>query len=134
MCRLLPGARELLAMPALASSPDAVPVVVSESLVESAVIQSSELGIAIILVNWSPQPLLDGLTVTLGFDVPWLHDGFASLASGRSLVVTRAQHPHASRAGPSPFDPSIPDVPRFTLDLHVSDAIILRKGNVRGVS
>ena len=121
-------------MPALASSPDVVPVVVSDSLVESAVIQSPTLGIVIILVNWTDQKQLDGLTVTLAFDVPWLHDGFASLASGRSLVVSRAPHPHGSRGGSSPFDPTIPDAPRFTLDLHITDAIILRKGNVRGVS
>ena len=120
-------------MPALASSPDVVPVVVSEPLVESAVIQSPTLGTAIVLVNWSAEPILEGLTVTLGFDVPWLHDGFASLASGRSLVVSRAPHPHASRNA-SPFDPSVPDAPRFTLGLHTTDAIILRKGNVRGVS
>jgi hypothetical protein len=124
------GARELLALPALASTPNVAPVVVSEPLVESGVIEAPMLGTAIVLVNWSAQLLMHGLTVTLAFDVPWLHGNFASLASGRSVVVLRMPHPHAARNASL----AAVEVYRFTLDLHVTDAIILRKGNVRGVT
>jgi hypothetical protein len=122
------AARELLAMPALASTTDSVPVVVSENLVESGVIDADELGITIVLVNWSAQTELVGLTVTLAFDVPWFTD--ATLASGRSVVMSRVPHPHAGRnstlAGVEAY--------RFTLDLQTTDAIILRKTDVRAVT
>ena len=124
------AARTLLAMPALASSVDVVPVVVSESLVESGVIKADALGIAIVLINWSAQQVVYGLTVTLAFDVPWLQPGFVSLASGRSLVVSRAPHPHASQNASL----ARVDAYRFTFDMHTSEAIILRQGNVRAVS
>lgn len=122
------AARELLAMPALASSTVSVPVVVSEDLIESGVIRADGIGIAIVLVNWSSHAELPGLTVTLGFDVPWLTD--ATLASGRSIVVSRVPHPHASRNTTLANS----EVYRFTLDLQTTDVIILRETDVRAVT
>lgn len=124
------GARELLAMPALASTPDVVPVVVSEPLVESGVIQAPGLGTAIVLVNWSPHTLLHGLTVTLAFDVPWLRSRSATLASGRSVVVSRVPHPHAGRNASLAGT----EVYRCTLDMWVTETIIRRETEVRGVA
>lgn len=81
------------------------PVHCSNTLIESTVIESPH-GIAIPLINWTPQPI-KGLRVTVTRSLP---SGNASLASGRSIK--------ASRDG---------DKQVFELDLDVADAIIVRK-------
>jgi len=97
--------RALIASP-LAGIAGAVPVTISEPLVDSGVVTAAKLGTAIPLINWAGKPL-KGLTVTLNFDSPFKT---ASLARGGKLTVEHGEDGHMS----------------FELDLELTDAIILR--------
>lgn len=81
------------------------PVVCSDNLVETTVIQAKQ-GTAVPLINWRPEPI-QGLTVTLDLDVP---AGSVTRASGRPVQVSRKDGKLVC-----------------TLDLDVADALILRK-------
>jgi Beta-galactosidase trimerisation domain len=80
------------------------PVICSEPLVESTVLESKK-GVVIPLVNWSGGPVR-GLTVTVSIKVPVAK---VSLASGKKVQ-------HRKEGGKEVF----------TLDLDVADALILR--------
>jgi hypothetical protein len=94
-------ASQLIARPAEGV---ARPVVCSERLVESTVIESKH-GVLIPLINWSKGPV-KGLTVTLSLDAKV---GQVTLASGKAVQWGRS-------AGK----------PTLTLDLDVADAIVLK--------
>lgn len=81
-----------------------LPVVCSNNLVESTVVQS-KAGTLIPLINWTPRPI-KGLQVSL--NVPGLGQNI-TLASGRSVSVSRET-----------------GVTVATLDLDVADALIIR--------
>jgi hypothetical protein len=91
----------LVAMPA---SEVERPVVCSEALVETTVIEAKQ-GAVIPLVNWSAGPV-KGLTVEVSISVPTAK---VTLASGRPVKVDKKSGKHV-----------------FTLDLDVADALILR--------
>jgi hypothetical protein len=97
------GAYELIGLPAEGI---ARPVQCSEPRVETSVIESPE-GLAIVLVNWSGQPVKQ-LSVTPSFQVP---ADKISLASGGTVGKVSDEKGMVS----------------LTLDLDVADAIILRK-------
>ena len=107
--RFAVDAREIIAAP-LEGVAGARPVECSEPLVEAGVIARDGVGTAITLINWSGAPQVKGLVVTLRFD-PGEHAGHFKLASGAPL-----QSETLPRSGEL----------RFTLDLGLADAIVLR--------
>lgn len=96
----------LIAAP-LAGVAGAQPVDVSAQLVESGVITADKIGTAIPLINWSGQDSLKAVNVTLRFTTPFKK---ATLASGGTVETTVLEG----------------GVFRFTLDLGIGDAIVLR--------
>lgn len=106
MCHFIPTEFDSLTSSLLAQSADGVerPVVCSQALVETTVIESKQ-GVVIPLINWSAGPI-KGLTVTLAGGLPGKQ---ASLASGKPVRVVREGGKQV-----------------LTLDLDVADALILR--------
>jgi hypothetical protein len=89
---------------AAAAANVARPVVCSQPLVESTVIESAH-GVVVPLVNWTQQPI-SGLQVTISISTPTAK---VSLASGRSVDVAETDNGRV-----------------YTFDLDVADALILR--------
>ena len=102
------GAREIIAAP-LEGVAGAQPVVCSEPLVEAGIIARDGVGTAITLINWSGEAKVNGLNVTLRFDPgPVSHFKLASGGTLKSEMLPRSREL------------------RFTLDLGLADAIVLR--------
>ena len=95
------GAGKLVGFPAAGV---ARPVVCSQPLVESTVVQAKQ-GVLIPLVNWSGRPI-KGLVVTVGIDVP---NKTVTSATGGPVRVSEQGGKRV-----------------YTLDLEVADALILR--------
>jgi hypothetical protein len=106
MIHFLPTAFNPQAAKLIAAAAEGVakPVVCSEPLVESTVIESPR-GVVVPLVNWTRQSI-KGLQVTITIPTPTAN---VSLASGRAVNVKTTDNGRV-----------------YTFDLDVADALILR--------